>query len=117
VAVLPEPAVPEHGLCRDLTTLLIRSEPSAGRLPGGHRSMSIEGRTRGDVAATWTAGRTVGSRLARARENLAGRLARAGVVSVVAVAAAVHDRVPRCAPYLCLPLFKPRAGPSGQGGA
>jgi RNA polymerase sigma factor (sigma-70 family) len=81
VAEMPEPAVREQDLCRDLQPLL---DQELSRLPDAYREVvvlsDLEGKTRREVARQLGLPEgTVGSRLARARAMLAKRLARHGL--------------------------------------
>jgi RNA polymerase sigma factor (sigma-70 family) len=92
VANLPDPPAPERDPADDLRPVLDRE---VSRLPAGYRAVlvlcDLEGRTRRDAARHLGLPEgTVGSRLARARALLAGRLARHGLaVSGGALAAAL----------------------------
>jgi RNA polymerase sigma factor (sigma-70 family) len=95
VAQVPEPAVPERDLCRDLQPLL---HQELSRLPAAYREVivlsDLEGKHRREIARHLGLPEgTVASRLARARAMLAGRLTRRGVALSVGTLAAVlsHD--------------------------
>jgi RNA polymerase sigma factor (sigma-70 family) len=96
VTRLPEPAVVERDLWDDLRPLL---DQELSRLPDIYRVVLIlcdlEGRTREEAARQLRLPEgTVGSRLARAREKLARRLARHGLaVSGAALAAVLSQQV------------------------
>jgi RNA polymerase sigma factor (sigma-70 family) len=81
VTEMPEPAVMERDLWRDLTPLL---DQELSRLPDAYREVivlcDLEGKTRKEVARQLGLPEgTVGSRLARARMMLAKRLTQRGV--------------------------------------
>jgi hypothetical protein len=102
VAELPEPAVLEQDRGRDLQPLL---HQELSRLPDAYREVlvlsDLEGKTRREIARHLGLPEgTVGSRLARARTMLAGRLARRGVALSVGTLAAVlsHDAASACVP-------------------
>jgi RNA polymerase sigma factor (sigma-70 family) len=95
VTEMPEPAVAEQDLGRDLRPLL---DQELSRLPDAYREVivlsDLEGKTRKDVARQLDLPEgTVGSRLARARAMLAKRLSRRGVtLSGGALAAALTQQ-------------------------
>src|SRR5206468_7345036 len=81
VTEMPEPAVAEQDLWRDLQPLL---DEALSRLPDKYRAVVIlcdlEGKTRGEAARQLAVPEgTVAGRLARARAMLAKRLAQRGV--------------------------------------
>src|SRR5439155_15365926 len=92
---MPDPAAAEQALWGDLRPLL---DAEVSRLPDKYRSVivlcDLEGKTRKEVARqVGLPEGTVGSRLARARALLAGRLARRGLaVSGGAVAAVLSQK-------------------------
>lgn len=96
VPLMPEPAVTEHDLCKDLQPLL---DQEISRLPDKYRVAivlcALEGRTRKEAARQLGVPEgTVGVRLARARALLARRLARHGLaVSAAALALAFAQNV------------------------
>jgi RNA polymerase sigma factor (sigma-70 family) len=96
VTEMPEPAVAEQDLWRDLQPLL---DQELSRLPDAYREVivlaDLEGKTRKEVARQLGLPEgTVGSRLARARTMLAKRLARHGLaVSGGALAAVLAPNV------------------------
>ncbi|HEV3145018.1 MAG TPA: sigma-70 family RNA polymerase sigma factor [Gemmataceae bacterium] len=90
VSELPEPAMLERELCRDLQPLL---HQELNRLPDVYREVivlaDLEGKSRREIAEQLGLPEgTVASRLARARTMLAGRLARRGVALAVGTVAA-----------------------------
>jgi RNA polymerase sigma factor (sigma-70 family) len=96
VTEMPEPAVAEQGLWRDLRPLL---DEELSRLPDRYRAVvvlcDLEGKTRGEAARQLGVPEgTVAGWLARARAMLAKRLTRRGVaVSAGAFAAAAAQQV------------------------
>jgi RNA polymerase sigma factor (sigma-70 family) len=96
VTEMPEPAVADQDLWRDLQPLL---DQELGRLPDTSREVivlcDLEGKTRSEAARQLGLPEgTIGSRLARARTMLAKRLARHGLmVSGGALAAALSQDV------------------------
>jgi RNA polymerase sigma factor (sigma-70 family) len=91
VTELPEPAVVEQDLGRDAHASL---HQELSRLPDAYREVivlsDLEGKTRKEIARDLgLAEGTVGSRLARARTMLAGRLARRGAALSLGTLAAV----------------------------
>jgi RNA polymerase sigma factor (sigma-70 family) len=102
VTQMPEPAVAEQDLWRDLAPLL---DQELSRLPDAYREAivlcDLEGKTRKEVARQLGVPEgTVGNRLSRARTMLAKRLARQGLaVSAGSLAAVLTQNVaPAAAP-------------------
>jgi RNA polymerase sigma factor (sigma-70 family) len=102
VTEMPEPAVAEQDLWRDLRPLL---DQELGRLPDAYREVvvlsDLEGKTRKEVARQLGLPEgTVGSRLARARAMLARRLTQRGVALSAGALAAVlsQEAAPAGAP-------------------
>ena len=101
VTQMPEPAVADQDLWRDLRPLL---DQELGRLPDAYREVvvlsDLEGKTRKEVARQLGLPEgTVGSRLARARAMLARRLTQRGVtLSAVALAAVLAQQAPAGVP-------------------
>ena len=101
VREMPEPAVAEQDLWRDLRPLL---DQELSRLPDAYREVvvlsDLEGKIRREVARQLGLPEgTVGSRLARARAMLARRLTQRGVtLSAVALTAVLAQQAPAGVP-------------------